>query len=69
MWEGSAGKSTAGEGAVCPKGGVSASLGSLFFFFYGHTRSTWKFSDQGAKWSCSYDLHYSHSNTRSELHL
>ena len=31
----------------------------LFFSFYGHTRSKWKFSGQGSNQSCRFDLCHS----------
>ena len=45
----------------------------LFFFFfwsfYSHTCGTWKFPGQEFNGSCSWGLHHSHGNTRSEPNL
>ena len=41
----------------------------FFFFFLWPHCSIWKLPGQGSKWSCSWSLYHSYSNTRSEPHV
>ena len=40
----------------------------VFFFFFGHTGSIWKFPGQASSVSCSCYLHHSYSDTGSWIH-
>ena len=41
----------------------------FYFSFYGCKCSIQKFPDQESNWSCSWGLHHSHYNTKSQLRL